>query len=71
MGRLLIFFTKDSVRLRYSIKSAMVPIFKPCSAANVIKSGRRAMVPSSFMISQITAAGEQLAIADKSHPASV
>jgi hypothetical protein len=51
------FSTSDSLRLRCSIRSAMVPIFRPCSAANSCRSGRRAMVPSSFMISQITAAG--------------
>ena len=49
----------------------MVPIFRPCSAANSCKSGRRAMVPSSFMISQMTAVGEHPAIAARSHPASV
>ena len=37
----------------------MVPIFRPCSAAKRSRSGRRAIVPSSFMISQITAAGVQ------------
>ena len=49
----------------------MVPIFMSCSAANNCKSGRRAMVPSSFMISQITDAGVQPAMAAKSQPASV
>jgi hypothetical protein len=35
------------------------------------RSGRRAIVPSSFMISQITAAGVSPARAARSHPASV
>ena len=70
-ARLPIFSTSDSCRLRCSIKSAMVPIFRPCAAANSSRSGNRAMVPSSFMISQITDAGEQPAIAARSQPASV
>ena len=65
------FSTSDSVRLRCSISAAMVPILRPCSAANSCRSGRRAMVPSSFMTSQITADGEQPAIAARSQPASV
>ena len=60
-----------SLRLRYSIRSAMVPIFSPCCWANTSRSGSRAIVPSSFMISQITEAGESPAIADRSQPASV
>ncbi len=35
----------------------MVPIFRPWRRANGIRSGSRAMVPSSFMISQITPLG--------------
>ncbi len=61
----------DSLWLRWWIKSAMVPIFRPCSRAKRSRSGSRAIVPSSFMISQITAAGVSPAIADRSHPASV
>ena len=49
--------TSDSLRLRYSIRSAMVPILRPCSAANSMRSGRRAIEPSSRMISHSTAAG--------------
>ena len=37
----------------------MVTILRPCSSANASSSGMRAMVPSSFMISQITAGGLQ------------
>ncbi|CSI75585.1 Uncharacterised protein [Vibrio cholerae] len=60
-----------SVWLRYSIKSAIVPSFKPCFSANTSKSGRRAMVPSSLRISTITDAGSKPAKRAKSHPASV
>src|SRR5450830_476539 len=49
----------------------MVPIFSLCSSANSSKSGRRAMVPSSLRISQITAAGVRPAIWVRSQPASV
>ena len=49
----------------------MVPIFRPCSLANSISSGRRAMVPSSFMISQITEDGSRPAMPARSQPASV
>ena len=38
----------------------MVIIFKLCCFANWLSSGTRAMVPSSFMISQITPAGFNL-----------
>ena len=70
-GRRLIRSIKVSLRLRYSIRSAIVPIFRPCSVAKTSRSGRRAIVPSSFMISLITAAGVQPAIAARSQPASV
>ena len=60
-----------SVWLRYWIKSAIVPIFSWCISANSRRSGRRAILPSSFMISQITAEGEQPAKLAKSQPASV
>ena len=63
--------TSDSLRLRCSIRAAMVPILRPCSARNRCRSGRRAIVPSSFMISQITAAGVQAGQAARSQPASV
>ena len=69
--RVPIFSINDSCRLRCSIKSAMVPIFRPCAWAKTSRSGKRAMVPSSFMISQITEAGEQPAMAARSQPASV
>ena len=53
------------------MRSAMVPIFKPCVFANSSRSGRRAMVPSSFKISTIMAAGENPANRARSQPASV
>ena len=49
----------------------MLPIFRPCSRANSCRSGSRAIVPSSFITSQITAAGTSPAIAVRSQPASV
>ena len=49
----------------------MVPMRRPCALANTSSSGRRAMVPSWFMISTITAAGSQPAIRARSTPASV
>ena len=49
----------------------MVPILRSCSLANSIRSGRRAIVPSSLMISQITDAGDRPAICVRSQPASV
>ena len=49
----------------------MVPIFRPCNWANPMRSGRRAMVPSSFMISQITPAGFRPAKREISTAASV
>src|SRR5688572_1367150 len=63
--------TSDSLRLRYSIRSAMVPILSLCSAANCSKSGRRAIVPSSRMISHSTAAGVRPARRARSQQASV
>ena len=39
------------------IKSAIDRMRRPCSRANTCSSGMRAIVPSSFMISQITPAG--------------
>ena len=49
----------------------MVPTFRLWCCAKVTSSGRRAMVPSSFMISQITAAGYSPALRAKSTEASV
>ena len=49
----------------------MVPIFRSCCFPNSIRSGNLAMLPSSFMISQITAAGVRPASAVRSQPASV
>ena len=60
-----------SVRLRKVIRSAMVPSFRPCARANSTRSGSRAMVPSSFMISHSTAAGFRPASPARSQHASV
>ena len=49
--------TSRSQLRRCEIRSAILAIFRPCRWANPTRSGRRAMVPSSFMISQITADG--------------
>gem|GEM_PF-6239134 len=49
----------------------MVPILMPCSSAKASSSGRRAMVPSSFMISQITPLASKPAMRARSHAASV
>ncbi|SVJ71125.1 Uncharacterised protein [Klebsiella pneumoniae] len=49
----------------------MVPILIPCSAANASSSGRRAMLPSSFITSQITPDGSNPAIRARSQAASV
>ncbi len=49
----------------------MVPILMPCSLLNSIRSGRRAIEPSSLITSQITAAGVSPARAVRSQPASV
>ena len=48
-----------------------MPILRPCVCANSTRSGSRAIVPSSFMISQITAAGVRPARRARSQPASV
>jgi len=61
----------SSVSIRYRISSATVSIFMWCSRQNLIKSGTRAIVPSSFMISQITPAGRRPAILARSTDASV
>ena len=49
----------------------MVPIFNACAFAKCSRSGRRAMVPSSFKISTIIAAAEYPARRARSQPASV
>ncbi len=49
----------------------IVTILRSCSAANSIRSGRRAIVPSSFMISQITPEGWQPASRARSTEPSV
>ena len=49
----------------------MVPIFKLCSFAKTSKSGRRAILPSSFKISTMTEAGSLPARRAISQPASV
>ncbi len=48
-----------------------MPIFSPCCSAKTSRSGRRAISPSSRMISQITDDGLSPAIAARSQPASV
>ena len=53
------------------MRSATVIIFRPCSAANTSSCGRRAIVPSSFMISQMTPAGASPASRARSTAASV
>ena len=63
--------TVDSFESLKSIRSAIVPIFRSNLSANVIKSSLLAMLPSSFIISQITPAGVKPASDDKSHAASV
>src|SRR5688572_27982195 len=63
--------TIDSFALRYSIRSAIVPMRRPCCAANSSRSGSRAIVPSSFMISHSTAAGVRPARRARSQQASV
>ena len=49
----------------------MVIISSPCFFANFVSSGTRAIVPSSFMISQITPAGSSPAMRARSTAASV
>ena len=59
------------MRRRYSIRSATVTIFRPCRSQNASRSGTRAIVPSSFMISQTTPAGLSPASRARSTAASV
>ncbi len=49
----------------------MVTISRPCLRANFVSSGTRAIVPSSFMISQMTPDGYRPAIRARSTAASV
>ena len=63
--------TRTSTRRRYRIRSAIVITGSPCSAANRSRSGRRAIVPSSLTISQITPAGVSPASRVRSTAASV
>ena len=54
-----------------SIRSAIVPTFILCFSPNWIRSSLRAIVPSSFIISQITPADWKPASLARSHAASV
>ena len=63
--------TSFSVRRRYSIRSATVTSLIPCRSQYGIRSGIRAIVPSSFMISQTTPAGFSPARRARSTAASV
>ena len=63
--------TSDSVRMRYLMRSAIVIISRPCRFATFASCGTRAIVPSSFMISQITPAGYKPAMRARSTAASV
>ena len=60
-----------SVRSRCAITSLTVTILMSCSRANATRSGMPATEPSSWSISQITAAGEQPARRARSTDASV
>src|ERR1035438_1173752 len=53
------------------MRSATEIIFRPCRAQNSTNCGTRAMVPSSFMISQITPEGSSPARRERSTDASV
>ena len=63
--------TSFSVRLRYSIRSATVTSFSPWRSQNSTRSGTRAIVPSSFMISHTTPADWSPASRARSTAASV
>src|SRR6478736_2359716 len=56
---------------RYSMRSAMVQSLRRCFLANFCNAGNRAIVPSSFMISQITAIARAPASVTRSTAASV
>ncbi len=60
-----------SFRSRYRISSATVSIISPCSLQNGIRSGIRAISPSSRIISQITPEGFSPASRARSTEASV
>ena len=64
-------FTSDSVRIRYRMRSAIVIISRPCLLRELRQLGTRAIVPSSFMISQMTPAGYSPAMRARSTAASV
>ena len=63
--------TIASVRARYAMRSSIVIMSSPCVRATSIRSGTRAIVPSSFMISQIAPAGLHPASRARSTAASV
>ena len=63
--------TSFSWRRRYSTRSATVIIFSPCRSQYGTRSGTRAIVPSSFMISQTTPDGLSPASRARSTAASV
>src|SRR5918995_257921 len=63
--------TSFSVRRRYSIRSATVISLMPWRSQNPIRSGTRAIVPSSFITSQTTPAGISPASRARSTAASV
>src|ERR671937_806024 len=63
--------TSRSWPRRYSIRSATVTSFSPCRSQYGIRSGTRAIVPSSFMISHTTPAGISPANRARSTAASV
>ena len=63
--------TNISSSIRSSTRSAIVTILRPRSFAKISRSGILAMVPSSFMISQITPLGFTPASLDRSTDPSV
>ena len=60
-------------RIPYTIRILLESLLRkyPCFSAKISRSARRAIVPSSLMISQMTDAGSKPARRDKSQPASV
>ena len=63
--------TRRSFRIRYWIRSRIVTIRIPCSRQNSWSCGTRAIVPSSFITSQMTPAGKRPARRARSMAASV
>ena len=63
--------TSFSLRRRYSTRSATVIILSPCRSQYGMRSGTRAIVPSSFMTSHTTPAGVRPASWARSTAASV